>query len=37
MSHANAALTPRQRLRIAQLIIDDGRAIAHAADYFHVA
>ena len=37
MSHANAALTPRQRLRIARLIIDDGWAIAHAADYSHVA
>ncbi|GAA2187792.1 IS481-like element IS1649 family transposase [Leucobacter alluvii] len=37
MSHANAALTPRQRLHIAQLIVDDGWAIAHAADYFHVA
>lgn len=36
MSHANAALTPRQRLRIARLIVDDGWAIAHAADYFHV-
>lgn len=36
MSHANAALTPRQRLRIAQLIVDNGWAIAHAADYFHV-
>ena len=36
MSHANAALTPRQRLRIARLIVDDGWTIAHAADYFHV-
>jgi hypothetical protein len=24
MSHANAALTPRQRLRVARLIIDQG-------------
>ncbi|TQL42843.1 transposase IS481 family protein [Leucobacter komagatae] len=37
MSHANAALTPRQRLRIARLIIDEGWTVAHAADYFHVA
>jgi len=37
VSHANAALTPRQRLRIARLIIEEGWTIAHAADYFHVA
>lgn len=37
MSHANAALTPRQRLRIARLIIDEGWPVAHAAAFFHVA
>ena len=37
MFHANAALTPRRRLRIAQLIVDDGWAVAHAAAFFHVA
>jgi len=36
VSHANAALTPRQRLRIALLIIDEGWTIAAAADYFRV-
>ena len=36
MSHANAALTPVQRLRIARLIVDDGWAVAHAATFFHV-
>ena len=37
MSHANAALTPIQRLRIAKLIVDDGWPVAHAAVFFHVA
>lgn len=36
MSHANAALTPRQRLRVAQLIVDEGWTIAAAAAYFRV-
>ncbi len=36
MSHANAALTPRQRLRLARQIVDDGWSIAAAADYFRV-
>jgi transposase InsO family protein len=36
MSHANAALTPRHRLRIARLIIDDGWAVSDAARYFNV-
>ncbi|WP_120339544.1 IS481 family transposase [Cryobacterium soli] len=36
MTHANAALTPRHRLRIARLIIDDGWTVAAAAKYFHV-
>jgi transposase InsO family protein len=37
VSHANAALTPIQRLRIAKLIVDDGWPVAHAAVFFHVA
>ena len=36
MSLGNAALTPRQRLSIAQLIIDEGWTVAAAADYFRV-
>lgn len=36
MSHGNAALTPRQRLRVARLIIDDGWTVAAAADYFRI-
>lgn len=36
MSHANAALTPRQRLCIARLIVDDGWPIRHAALFFNV-
>ena len=36
MSHANAALAPVQRLRIARLIVDEGWPVAHAAAFFHV-
>lgn len=36
MSHGNAALTPRQRLRLARLIVDDEWTVAAAADYFRV-
>ena len=36
MSHANAALTPRARLRLAQLIIDRGWTYAAAAKMFMV-
>lgn len=36
MSHANAALTPRQRLRLARQIVDDHWTVAAAADYFRV-
>ena len=36
MSHANAALAPVQRLRVARLIVDDGWPVAHAAAFFHV-
>jgi len=37
MSHANAALTPRARLKIARLIVDDGWPVARAAERFDVA
>jgi transposase len=32
--HANAALTPKARLKIARLIVDDGWPIARAAERF---
>jgi transposase InsO family protein len=37
VSHANAALTPRARLRLAQLIVDQGWTYAAAAKMFMVA
>ena len=36
MSHANAALTPRARLRLARLIVEQGWPIARAAERFDV-
>jgi hypothetical protein len=36
MSHANAALTPRHRLRLARLIVEEGWATSRAAEFFHV-
>ncbi|ONI69713.1 IS481 family transposase [Kribbella sp. ALI-6-A] len=36
MSHANAALTPRARLRLARLVVDDGWPVARAAELFQV-
>ncbi|MBB6405186.1 hypothetical protein HNP00_002506 [Arthrobacter sp. AZCC_0090] len=36
MSHANAVLTPRSRLRLARLIVEDGYPIAVAAKMFMV-
>ncbi|HEU5128130.1 MAG TPA: leucine zipper domain-containing protein, partial [Glycomyces sp.] len=36
MSHANAALTPRARLRLARLIVDQGWTVATAAAMFMV-
>ena len=36
MSHANAALTPIQRLRVARLVVDEGWPVARAAEWFHV-
>jgi len=35
--HANAALTPRARLRLAQLVVEDGWSVAAAATRFPVA
>jgi transposase InsO family protein len=37
MVHANAALTPRARLRLARLIVEEGWPIARAAERFQVA
>jgi transposase InsO family protein len=37
VSHANAALTPRARLRLARLIVDDGWPVARAAERYDVA
>jgi transposase InsO family protein len=37
VSHANAALTPRARLRLAQLVVNDGWTYAAAAKMFMVA
>ena len=36
MSHANAALTPRARLRLARLVVDEGWSVASAARFFRV-
>ena len=37
MSHANAALTPRARLRLSRLIVEEGWPVARAAERFQVA
>ena len=34
MSHANAALTPRARLKVAQLVVEDGYPISEVAARF---
>ena len=36
MAHANAALTPRHRLRLARLVVDDGWPPSRAAEFFNV-
>jgi transposase InsO family protein len=36
VSHANAALTPRARLKLARLVVDDGWPIARAAERYDV-
>jgi transposase InsO family protein len=36
MTHANAALTPKHRLRLARLIVDDGWPPSRAAEFFNV-
>ena len=36
MSHANAALTPRARLTIARLIVDEHWPVARAAERYDV-
>ncbi len=35
-THANAALTPRQRLRLARMILEEGWSRSAAAEFFHV-
>lgn len=35
-THANAALTPRHRLRLARLIVEAGWTVAKAAEFFNV-
>jgi transposase InsO family protein len=37
VSHANAALTPRHRLRLARAVVEDGWSISYAAAVFNVA
>lgn len=36
MSHANAALTPRHRLKVARLVVDQGWRISEVAARFQV-
>ena len=36
MAHANAALTPKHRLRLARLIVDDGWPPSRAAEFFNI-
>ncbi len=36
MSHANAALTPRHRLIVARMVVDDGWPISEVAARFQV-
>ena len=37
MSHPNATLTPRTRLRVARMIVEDGCTASHTAKMFMVA
>jgi transposase InsO family protein len=36
VAHANAALTPRHRLKLARAVVEDGWTISYAAAVFHV-
>src|SRR3954447_16168802 len=36
MAHVNAALTPRHRLRLARLVVDEGWSPSRAAEFFNV-
>ena len=36
MAHANVALTPKHRLRLARLIVEDGWPASRAAEFFNV-
>jgi hypothetical protein len=37
VAHANAALTPRRRLRLARAVVEDGWTVSYAAAVFQVA
>ena len=37
MTHANAALTPRHRLKVAQLVVDESWPVSEVAARFQVA
>ena len=37
MAHANAALTPRHRLKLARAVVEGGWTISYAAAVFNVA
>jgi transposase InsO family protein len=36
MAHVNAALTPKHRLRLARLVVEEGWPPSRAAEFFHV-
>src|ERR1041385_8821218 len=36
MAHANAALTPKHRLRLARLVVEQGWPPSRAAEFFNV-
>jgi transposase InsO family protein len=36
MAHANAALTPKHRLRLARLVVEEGWSPSRAAEFYHV-
>jgi transposase InsO family protein len=36
VAHVNAALTPKHRLRLARLVVDEGWPPSRAAEFFHV-
>ena len=36
VAHANAALTPRHRLKLVRAVVEDGWTVSYAAAMFHV-